>query len=62
MTHSRSVYRIFVIPLLIFIAGMLGLVSALLFDNGFDLVASIAVGFPIIIVAWIVFRARGKRI
>ena len=55
MRQKRSAYQIFAIPCLLFVAGMIGLVSALLFDNIIDLIAVVAIAMPVIIVFWIVF-------
>ncbi|TQV78730.1 hypothetical protein FKG94_11945 [Exilibacterium tricleocarpae] len=59
MRRERSVYRIFAMPLVFFVTGMFGLISALLFDNPVDLLASLVVGMPVMTVACIVhFRTR----
>ena len=61
MKRRQSVYRVFAIPLSIFVLGIFGLISALLFDNLVDLLASLAVGMPVAIVFWMVFfRARAQ--
>ena len=56
MKQQRSIHKVFAVPLFLFIVGMVGLVSALLYDGIFDLIASVAVGLPVFIVFSAVFK------
>ena len=61
MMQRRPIYRVFMIPLLLFVVGMSGLIAALLFSGLADLIASLAVGLPVFIVFWIVLLRRRYR-
>lgn len=61
MMQRRPIYRVFMIPLLLFVVGMTGLIAALLFSGLADLIASLAVGLPVFIVFWIVLLRRRYR-
>lgn len=60
MRQQRSIYQIFAIPFLLFVIGMIGLISALVFDNIIDLLATLAVAMPIIIVFRVIFYRTGQ--
>ncbi|RVU15467.1 hypothetical protein [Methylobacterium oryzihabitans] len=53
--------RVFGIPLVVGIAGILGLVSALVFEGPGRVAAWIGVGLPLALVVWFVGRAYGGR-
>ena len=61
MMQRRPIYRVFMIPLLLFVVGMTGLLAALLFSGLADLIASLAVGLPVFIFFWIVLLRRRYR-
>ena len=61
MMQRRPIYRVFMIPLLLFVVGMTGLIAALLFSGLADLIASLAVGLPVFIFFWIVLLRRRYR-
>jgi len=58
--QSRSLLRIFGIPLVIFGVGLAGLVLALLVDNFGEKIAALSVGIPIAIFAWVIRRHLTK--
>ncbi|KAA9132748.1 hypothetical protein F3N42_05920 [Marinihelvus fidelis] len=61
MNGRRSLWTIFAVPLLLFVASLVGLVWALLDDGGADTVAAVAAGVSIPVLAWAwVRRGRGS--
>ncbi|UZK69319.1 hypothetical protein OKW76_15090 [Sphingomonas sp. S1-29] len=57
--RSRSTGAIFVVPLLLAVASMIGLVAALLGDGVADIVSWVALGLPVAAVVWAMRFRRG---
>lgn len=55
---KRGLWMIFRWPLLLALLSSLGLVSALIGDDLFDLLAWLTLGVPLVLVGWVGWRLR----
>lgn len=55
---GQSLARIFAVPALLAVLSTVGLVSALLGDGCYDLIAWLGLAAPVAVVAWARLRAR----
>ncbi len=56
--RKASLRRVFAVPALLFVAGLTGLVWALLVDGPQDVVAGLAAGSPLAVLAWLLLARR----
>lgn len=49
---ANPLVRIFAVPAAIALASLVGLIAALLGDGAFDVVSWLALGVPLVVVAW----------
>ena len=63
MTKDRrqSLYRIFLIPLLVFIISVAGLIMALIVEGKADFLAGLAVAAPVAVLLILALRSIGKK-
>lgn len=63
MTKDRrqSLYRIFLIPLLVFIISVAGLIMALIVEGKADFLASLAVAAPVAVLLILALRSISKK-
>jgi Na+-translocating ferredoxin:NAD+ oxidoreductase RnfE subunit len=52
----QSVPRIFTVPVALGIVSAIGLVSALVGDNAWDVIGWLGLGIPLVVVAWCLLR------
>ena len=59
MSRPNGAWRVFRTPLLLAVVSGVGLVAALLAEGGADALWTLAVAFPVLVIGWALFRARG---